>query len=213
MPRKSPLAGPQPASHRPATAAPGGKSAGSLAAATDPAWAIARAEDERNWSDGVLRGLLASSDATLRARAALAVGRLQDSTTVPALLPLLDDGDPRVREETVFALGQIGHRSARAALEKLLPGAEPGLAALAIEALGKIGVSVTPPRATIYIWAPVPGGRTSASFAEAVLEETAVVVGPGSMYGPSGEGFFRISLTCPDERLTEAVERMRRHLA
>ena len=45
------------------------------------------------------------------------------------------------------------------------------------------------------------------------VEEAAVVISPGSMYGPSGEGFFRISLTAPDERITEAVERMREHLA
>jgi LL-diaminopimelate aminotransferase len=45
-----------------------------------------------------------------------------------------------------------------------------------------------------------------------VLEEAAVVVSPGSMYGPSGEGFFRISLTTPDELLAEAVERLRAHL-
>ena len=53
------------------------------------------------------------------------------------------------------------------------------------------------PEGTIYVWAPVPAGHTSASFAELVLEEAAVVVSPGSMYGPSGEGFFRISLTTP----------------
>jgi LL-diaminopimelate aminotransferase len=46
-----------------------------------------------------------------------------------------------------------------------------------------------------------------------VLEEAAVVVSPGSMYGPSGEGFFRISLTAPDGRIEEAVERMRSHLS
>ena len=57
-----------------------------------------------------------------------------------------------------------------------------------------------------------PEGHTSTSFAELVLEEAAVVVSPGSMYGPSGEGFFRISLTTPDERLAEAVERLREHL-
>ena len=69
------------------------------------------------------------------------------------------------------------------------------------------------PKGTIYIWAPVPDGHTSASFAEMVLEEAAVVVSPGSMYGPSGEGFFRISLTTPDELLTEAVQRLRVHLS
>ncbi|HEY2054090.1 MAG TPA: LL-diaminopimelate aminotransferase [Solirubrobacterales bacterium] len=84
---------------------------------------------------------------------------------------------------------------------------------LVVSALGAIGVDVTPPKGTIYIWAPVPSGHTSTSFAETVLEEAAVVVSPGSMYGPSGEGFFRISLTTPDDRIEEAVERMRKYLA
>jgi LL-diaminopimelate aminotransferase len=83
---------------------------------------------------------------------------------------------------------------------------------LVVGALGEIGVEVEPPKGTIYIWAPVPEGHTSTSFSELVLEEAAVVVSPGSMYGPSGEGFFRISLTTPDERITEAVERLREHL-
>ncbi len=83
---------------------------------------------------------------------------------------------------------------------------------LVVEALGDIGVRVEPPRGTIYVWAPVPNSHTSASFAELVLREAAVVVSPGSMYGPSGEGFFRISLTTPDDRIAEAVERMREHL-
>jgi len=84
---------------------------------------------------------------------------------------------------------------------------------LVVSALGAIGVDVTPPKGTIYVWAPVPSGHTSTSFAETVLEDAAVVVSPGSMYGPSGEGFFRISLTTPDDRIEEAVERMRKHLA
>jgi LL-diaminopimelate aminotransferase len=84
---------------------------------------------------------------------------------------------------------------------------------LVVAALREIGVEVSAPRGTIYVWAPVPEGHTSTSFAELVLEEAAVVVSPGSMYGPSGEGFFRIALTAPDDRITEAVERMREHLA
>ena len=83
---------------------------------------------------------------------------------------------------------------------------------LVVDALRDIGVGVEPPKGTIYIWAPVPDGHTSTSFAEKVLEDAAVVVSPGSMYGPSGEGFFRISLTTPDGLLTEAVERLRAHL-
>src|SRR5918994_1415080 len=82
---------------------------------------------------------------------------------------------------------------------------------LAVRTLREIGVQVEPPKGTIYVWAPVPQGHDSASFAALVLEEAAVVISPGSLYGPSGEGFFRISLTVPDDRLTEALERMREH--
>jgi LL-diaminopimelate aminotransferase len=84
---------------------------------------------------------------------------------------------------------------------------------LVVAALREIGVEVEAPKGTIYIWAPVPEGHTSTSFVEKVLEEAAVVISPGSMYGPSGEGFFRISLTTPDELLAEAVERLRAHLS
>jgi LL-diaminopimelate aminotransferase len=84
---------------------------------------------------------------------------------------------------------------------------------LVVSALRAIGVNVAAPKGTIYVWAPVPEGHTSTSFCELVLEEAAVVISPGSMYGPSGEGFFRIALTTPDERIEEAVERMREHLA
>src|SRR6476646_5629845 len=84
---------------------------------------------------------------------------------------------------------------------------------LVVSALGEIGVEVASPKGTIYVWAPVPEGHTSTSFCELVLEEAAVVISPGSMYGPSGESFFRIALTAPDERIEEAVERMREHLS
>jgi len=80
---------------------------------------------------------------------------------------------------------------------------------LVCAALEGIGVKVTPPRGTIYIWAPVPEGFDSAAaYCEHVLEQAAVVISPGGAYGASGEGFFRISLTTPDDRLTEAVERL-----
>src|SRR6185295_7288099 len=57
-----------------------------------------------------------------------------------------------------------------------------------LTALREIGIAIEPPKGTIYVWAPVPNGHTSASFAEHVLDEAAVIVSPGSMYGPSGEG-------------------------
>ena len=82
---------------------------------------------------------------------------------------------------------------------------------LVVDALQKIGVDVTPPKGTIYIWAPVPPGFASAAaYCEHVLEEAAVVISPGGAYGPNGEGFFRISLTTPDDRLLEAVARLGR---
>jgi LL-diaminopimelate aminotransferase len=79
---------------------------------------------------------------------------------------------------------------------------------LVAEGLAAIGLHVEPPRATPYFWVRVPEGYTSESFAELVLEEAAVVVSPGPAYGPSGEGYFRISLTVPDDRLKEAVGRI-----
>jgi len=79
---------------------------------------------------------------------------------------------------------------------------------LVAEALAAVGLHVEPPKATPYFWVPVPEGQTSASFSELVLEQAGVVVSPGPAYGPSGEGFFRISLTVPDERLEEALQRI-----
>jgi len=81
---------------------------------------------------------------------------------------------------------------------------------LVCDALAQAGVDVTPPKGTIYIWAPIPDGfESSAAYCEHVLEQAAVIISPGGAYGPNGEGFFRISLTTPDARLLEAVERIR----
>ncbi len=80
---------------------------------------------------------------------------------------------------------------------------------LVCEALAKIGIRVRVPHSTIYVWAPVPEGfESSSAYCEHVLEQTGVVMTPGAVYGPAGEGWFRISLTTPDDRLLEAVERL-----
>lgn len=81
---------------------------------------------------------------------------------------------------------------------------------LLCDGLKSIGIAVEPPRGSIYVWAPVPEGHTSESFTTYLLEEAAVVVAPGNGYGPSGQGYVRFSLTVPDERLEEGVERLRR---
>ncbi|NTW27838.1 MAG: LL-diaminopimelate aminotransferase [Coriobacteriia bacterium] len=84
---------------------------------------------------------------------------------------------------------------------------------LVLDALEKIGIEVpVKPLATIYVWAKVPAGYTSAEFAEKILEEANVIVAAGSAYGPSGEGYVRISLTTPDDKLETAIERIKNSL-
>ncbi len=79
---------------------------------------------------------------------------------------------------------------------------------LMLEAVTAIGLQAEAPKATPYIWAGVPDGYTSTFFTELVLEQAHVVLSPGPSFGPSGEGFVRLSLTVPDERLDEAASRI-----
>jgi LL-diaminopimelate aminotransferase len=81
---------------------------------------------------------------------------------------------------------------------------------MVIEALNSNGWSLEKPKATIYIWAPVPEKYkgSSAAFAADLLDKTGVIITPGLGYGQWGEGFFRISLTYPDAVLTEALGRI-----
>ncbi|MBI5231354.1 MAG: LL-diaminopimelate aminotransferase [Coriobacteriales bacterium] len=83
---------------------------------------------------------------------------------------------------------------------------------LVMDTLGSIGMSARTPKGTIYVWAKIPEGYTSAEFAEKVLEEANVIVAPGNAYGPDGEGYIRISLATPDDRLAEALERIKNTL-
>jgi len=77
-----------------------------------------------------------------------------------------------------------------------------------VAALTKIGMRTSPPKASLYIWAKIPNKYTSIEFASKLLEEALVVVTPGIGYGPSGEGYIRISLTTPDDRLEEGLARL-----
>lgn len=81
---------------------------------------------------------------------------------------------------------------------------------LVVNTLREIGLDVKPPKGTFYIWVKVPKGYTSASFAEKLIEKAAVVVTPGNAYGEYGEGYVRISITTPDHRLNEAMERIKK---
>ena len=79
---------------------------------------------------------------------------------------------------------------------------------LVADTLNRLGWKIEPPRATFYVWAPVPHGYDSIGFASHVLDEVGVNITPGVGFGAYGEGYFRLSVTAPDERLAEAMKRM-----
>lgn len=81
---------------------------------------------------------------------------------------------------------------------------------LIVGGLNDLGWGLQKPKATFYIWARVPGGHTSESFCAEVLEKAGVLLVPGSGYGEHGEGYFRLSITSPEERLSEAVSRFKK---
>ncbi len=84
---------------------------------------------------------------------------------------------------------------------------------LVVETLNSLGWNYQPPRGTFYLWVPTPRGMKSQDFVSRLFDKTAVVVPPGSAYGQYGEGYFRISLTVSDERLAEAMERLKNNLS
>jgi LL-diaminopimelate aminotransferase len=83
---------------------------------------------------------------------------------------------------------------------------------LLCDGLEALGMEFVRPRGALYVWMRVPGGGGSVAFAERLLEQAAVVVGPGAAYGPTSDGYVRLSLTAPEERLAEALDRLGRVL-
>jgi LL-diaminopimelate aminotransferase len=81
-----------------------------------------------------------------------------------------------------------------------------------ITALHSLGLNAQIPRGSLYVWSPVPGGRSAADFASQLLEEARVSLTPGTVFGPSGEGYIRISLTAPMDRIEAAMQRLREFL-
>ncbi|HEY56475.1 MAG TPA: aminotransferase class I/II-fold pyridoxal phosphate-dependent enzyme, partial [Dehalococcoidia bacterium] len=79
---------------------------------------------------------------------------------------------------------------------------------LVIDRLLSMGLSVTPPKGGLYIWARVPQGYTSVEFTDDLLEQVGVVVTPGVGYGGNGEGYVRLSLTIPDASLVKGLSRL-----
>jgi LL-diaminopimelate aminotransferase len=118
-----------------------------------------------------------------------------------------------VMDTGVFKAVQAAGAAALAAYEQWVPGNVARFQArrdVAVEGLRKAGFTVTEPRATMYVWVPIPGGGSSAVFAERALEQEGVVVLPGAALGSGGEGFFRIALTVDEERMRVAAERLGR---
>lgn len=72
----------------------------------------------------------------------------------------------------------------------------------------EVGWPVTPSRGSFFVWCPVPPGNTSAAFAELLLQEAHIVVAPGNAFGAAGEGYVRVSLCVPADRLAAATRRI-----
>jgi LL-diaminopimelate aminotransferase len=83
---------------------------------------------------------------------------------------------------------------------------------LLVRSLNGLGWSLEPPKGSCYAWVPVPAGETSTGFADRLLDRASVFVAPGNGYGDRGEGYVRFSLTVPDDRLEEAMDRLARTL-
>jgi LL-diaminopimelate aminotransferase len=77
-----------------------------------------------------------------------------------------------------------------------------------VKGLRAIGLEVDPPKASLYVWAKLPDGVKSADFAARVIEDCSVVVTPGRGYGEQGEGYVRLSVTTPDDRVEEGMRRL-----
>ena len=153
-------------------------------------FSLSKGYNMTGWRTGAIVGNAQAIESYWRLKTNIDSG-MSDFVQLAAVAALNDGGETPKRMSEIYAR----HRD------------------LVCDALAAIGVEVAKPKGTIFIWAPVPEGHTSASYCELVLEESGVVISPGGAYGPNGEGWFRISLTVPDERLTEAVERLRSSLA
>lgn len=135
-------------------------------------------------------------------RVAFAVGSPEIIAVLHRLKTQIDSGMfPAVQRTITWALRQPDLATAPRALYRTRRD-------IACAALAAIGISVTPPAGGMYLWVPVPTDETSLAFSERLLAEAAVVVTPGTAYGACGEGYVRIALTLPEDRLTEAISRI-----
>ncbi|MCH8274085.1 MAG: LL-diaminopimelate aminotransferase [Armatimonadetes bacterium] len=128
---------------------------------------------------------------------------------VAALAKLKDNIDtkqfPAVAEAAAFALENVSNEETLALYQRRRD--------ILVDGLNSLGWKVKRPKATFYVWAPVPSGCTSADFAKLILQKAGVLCTPGSGFGEAGEGYIRMSLTVrgdkDGERLAEAVRRIK----
>jgi LL-diaminopimelate aminotransferase len=138
-------------------------------------------------------------------RIGFAVGNAEVLAGLARVKESIDSGVfTALQEVATFALARV---AARLLDEVMAP--YPQRRRLIVDTLARAGVDVFPAQATFYVWARVPGKESSLDFCARVLAEHGVVVTPGPGFGPGGEGWFRISLTAPDDRIAAAAERLR----
>jgi LL-diaminopimelate aminotransferase len=136
-------------------------------------------------------------------RIGMAVGNAKIIDALMRVKSNLDSGVPQAIQRMAIAAFE-GPQDAIAEHNRIYQRRRDRLVA----ALTKLGLRLRPPRASLYLWARVPEGMTSVQFATRLLDDAGVVVTPGIGYGPSGEGYVRLSITIPDDRLEEGVRRM-----
>jgi LL-diaminopimelate aminotransferase len=141
-------------------------------------------------------------------RCAFAVGNAEAIKTLGILKSNIDSGIfTAVQDAAIEAF--LGPQDEVAAMRDLYQERRDAV----LSTLDKMGIDAVRSKGTIFIWAKVPQGYTSAEFAEKVLMDAHVIIAPGTAYGPFGEGWFRISLATPTPRLIEALERMQKLMA
>ena len=131
---------------------------------------------------------------------------LGNATAVAAMAQVKSNTDSGVFNAVQYA-GIAGLKQCASSLEDMLE-IYRRRRQLVVDTLNAHGWDYTPPRGTFYLWVPVPEGKASVAFATGLFEEAHIVVAPGSAYGEYGEGYIRFSLTVPDARLEEAMDRL-----
>jgi LL-diaminopimelate aminotransferase len=137
-------------------------------------------------------------------RVGAAIGQVQALRSLYTLKTNLDSGHflPIMEAATAALSGDQGWLPERNAIYQQRRD-------VVIRALHALGLAARVPRASLYVWSPIPEGWSCMDFAAELLDRAHVSLTPGTVFGAGGEGFVRISLTAPEERLEEAMERLK----